>query len=501
MKDHKAIVVGAGLGGLTAAAYLAKKGFEVNLFERHHTPGGYASSFVRGRYEFEVALHQLSGIGPEGDRGPCYRLLDRCDVAKRVEFLPIHDFYISQFPDFRTKIPNGWEAAEEAYISQFPDEREGIKDLMVLLRNILREFQMMMRASGPVDFITLPLKGANLIRSVGLTVSQALDRHVRDPRLKALFSNVWGFYGLPLSKLSFLLFALGNASYFEYGPYHIKGTSQALSNAFVDAIEAKGGRVHLGNGIAKINVSGGRVTGVVDDHGEEHRADHVVCNANPIHCCHDLIGADHVPRSYLKSLAEGNIGMSTFNVYLGLDCEASELGLTDHEFFINDTYSTEEQYESMFRIGKQKYWVITTYNSTDRSFSPPGTTVLVLTGLQDYQAWSKVPPDGYVDTKERMAATMIDSANGIVPGLKDHIAVAEVSTPLTNMRYTGNPGGSIFGYDYDLVGTPLFRLPNKGPIEGLYFAGAWVRIGGGFEPCMTSGFLAYRDVLKAAGRT
>ncbi|MFC1889335.1 phytoene desaturase family protein, partial [Thermodesulfobacteriota bacterium] len=378
MKERKAVVIGAGLGGLTAAAYLAKNGFDVNLFERHHTPGGYASSFVRGQYEFEVALHQLSGIGPEGDRGPCYRLLDRCDVASRVEFLPIHDFYVSQFPDFRVKIPNGWEAAEEAYIRQFPEEREGIKRLLSLMRDIFREMQIMARASSTAGLLKLPFKGTHLIRSTGLTVSQALDREIKNPRLKALFCNVWGFYGLPLSKLSFTLFALGNASYLEYGPYHIKGTSQALSNAFVDAIEENGGRVHLGNGITKINVSDGRVTGVVDDRGEESPADHIVSNANPIHCCLDLIGADDVPSKYIKALSEGHIGMSTFNAYLGLDCPAGELGLTDHEFFINDTYSTEEQYESMTRIEKQKYWVITTYNATDPAFSPPGTTVLVV---------------------------------------------------------------------------------------------------------------------------
>jgi len=497
MTDRKAIVIGAGLGGLTSAAYLAKKEFRVDLFERHHTPGGYASSFVRGKYEFEVSLHQLSGIGPEENRGSCYRLLEGCDVARRVEFLPIHNFYTSRFPDFTVTIPNGWEAAQDAYTRQFPEEREGIGRLMRFMRSAFKGLQVATGKVGARDLLALSVHGTRLFRSVGLTVAQALDREIRNPRLKALFTNVWGFYGLPLSRLSFMLFTAGNASYFEYGPYHIKGTSQALSNAFVDAIEEKGGRVHMRNGVSRINVSDGKVTGVVDEQGESYEADHIVCNANPFHCCYDLMGRENVPTTYLKALAAGHIAMSTFNVYMGLDCPAEALGLTEHEFFVNDSYDLDEQYRSMFRIEKQKYWVITTYNTTDAEFSPPGTSVVVITTLQDYGAWSRVPPSEYVGTKNRMAAEMIDAADEIVPGLKDHIAVLEVSTPVTNMRYTGNPGGSILGFDYDLTHSPLFRLGNKGPLEGLYFANAWVRTGGGFEPCMVSGYMAYREVMKA----
>ncbi|MHB8896064.1 MAG: phytoene desaturase family protein, partial [Candidatus Geothermincolia bacterium] len=120
MKTKHAIVVGAGLGGLSAAAFLSKNGFKVDVFERNPHPGGYACSFVRGRFEFETALHELSGIGPPENRGSCYKVLDACGVADRVEFLPIHEFYTSVFPDFTVTIPHGWEAAEEAYASQFP---------------------------------------------------------------------------------------------------------------------------------------------------------------------------------------------------------------------------------------------------------------------------------------------------------------------------------------------------------------------------------------------
>jgi phytoene dehydrogenase-like protein len=498
VKGERVVVIGAGLGGLSAAAHLAKNGFRVDVFERHNTPGGYATSFVRGGYEFEASLHELSGIGPEHNRGPCYRLLEGCDVARRVQFLPIRNLYTSLFPDFRATVPAGWGEAEEAFCKQFPRERKGIHRLMSFMHSMFEEMKMLMGEIHPLDIVTFPVRGSHVIRSAGLTVSQAMDREISDPGLKALFCNIWGYYGLPPSRLSLALFLVGNASYFEYGPYHVKGTSQALSNAFVASIEEHGGTVHLRNGVRKIEVSGERVSGVITQRGDTVPADWIVSNANPIHCCYELIGREHVPPAYLKALARGHIGISTFNAYMGLDCPGEDLGLTEHEFFVNDDYDLDEHYRTMFRIEKQKYWVITNYNASDPEFSPPGTSVVVITALQDYDSWSRVPPERYVETKNQMADKMINAADRVFPGLKDHIAVLEISTPLTNMRYSNNPGGSMIGFDYDVTSSPIFRLGNRGPLGGLYFANAWVRIGGGFEPCITSGYLASAEITKAA---
>jgi prolycopene isomerase len=496
MRDKRAVVVGAGLGGLTAAAYLAKNGLKVDVFDRNNYPGGYACSFVRGQYEFEASLHELSGIGPPENRGGAYRILEGCDVARRVEFLPIDEFYTSQFPDFKVTVPHGWEAAEEAYAGQFPAERKGIHRLLANMRSISDELRLFSDDPGPLDLLTFPVRGSHLIRSMGLTTERALDREISDPKLKALFCDIWGYYGLPPSRLSWLIFAVANGSYIEHGPYHVKGTSQALSNAFVQAIEESGGRVHLREGVVRIKLRGGAAAGVVTDQGREVRADYVVCNANPIHACYDLIGAEHVPGSYLKTLAERRIAMSTFNVYMGLDCGAEELGVEGHELFVSEVYDQDERFRECFSLDRQSSWAITNYNHADPDFSPPGTSVMVLTTIMDYGAWALVPPERYSETKSRMAAELIDAVNEVVPGLKEHIAVAEVSTPITNMRYSSNPKGSIMGFDFGVTDGTVFRLGNRGPLEGLYFANAWVRPGGGFETVMSSGFLAAGEVMK-----
>jgi len=121
---------------------------------------------------------------------------------------------------------------------------------------------------------------------------------------------------------------------------------------------------------------------------------------------------------------------------------------------------------------------------------------MVSTCGMDHGAWAKVPPGRYVETKNMVAAEMIEATERHVPGLKDHISVVEVSTPITNMRYGNNPGGSFLGFDFSVTGGPILRLPNRGPLDGLYFANAWVRIGGGFETVISSGYLAFTEVMK-----
>ena len=118
---------------------------------------------------------------------------------------------------------------------------------------------------------------------------------VRDEKARAVLGQIWGYYCQPPSQMSFLIYALGNVSYLRFGPYHIRGKSQALSQAFVDVIEENGGEVWLNNGAARILVADGAVYGVVADDGTEVRCPYVVSNANPVIACLDLIGRENVP--------------------------------------------------------------------------------------------------------------------------------------------------------------------------------------------------------------
>ncbi|MHB8781383.1 MAG: phytoene desaturase family protein [Candidatus Geothermincolia bacterium] len=496
MSKNRVVVVGSGLGGLTAAAYLSKYGFDVDVFERNSYPGGYACSFVRGEYEFEATLHAMSGVGPAGNRGNCYRLLEECGVAKRVEFLPIPELMTVVFPDMTAEIPVGWDGVTEAYCRLFPHQQDGIKKCLDFQHKLYEETRWAVAGLTMPQLLQAPYKVQHLIRATGLTAEQGIMRYVDDVRFKTLMTNMWGFYSLPPNRLTHQLFSLANACYITHGGVQIKGTSQALANAFVEAIEEHRGRVHFRNGVTRINTTGGRVTGVMTESGDEVEADYVVCNANPYTTCYDLIGADKVPARHLKALADGRVSTSMYNVYLVLDCPAEELGMNVHELFVNDSYDQDEHFRAMQVIDKPKYWMLTNYNHTNPEFSPPGTCVLVISAIQDGRPWTRVAPDRYADVKSRFAEMLVDEAERILPGLKKHITYMEGSTPITNMRYTGSPFGAILGQAFSTTRSPFLKLTNNGPFERLYYANAWARIGGGYETTITGGSFAFAEVWK-----
>lgn len=98
MTDYDAIVIGAGNGGLTASLTMAKAGLKTLLLERHNIPGGCATSFIRGQFEFEVALHQLSGIGTDDFPGPLKGTLSDLGVLDDIELVQMKNLYRVVYP-------------------------------------------------------------------------------------------------------------------------------------------------------------------------------------------------------------------------------------------------------------------------------------------------------------------------------------------------------------------------------------------------------------------
>jgi phytoene dehydrogenase-like protein len=497
-QDFDAIVVGAGMGGLAAAARLARQGHRVALFERHTVPGGYGTSFVRGRFEIEVALHQISPPDAPDRARPFRAVLEGLGVMDRLDFQPLPLFYRSVFPGVDVRVPAGQDGFLEALCAAFPAQASGIRGFVELVVRVGRQLEIAGDAVMPADgsgpsmakAAMLPVRARSLLRYSGVTVQQVLERYVTDPAAQAVITQTWGYYGQPPSTLSFLYFAAGTGIFLETGPAYLRGRSQGLSSALVAAIEEAGGQVRTGCGVRHILQQSGHISGVITDHDEHLRCPVVVSNVSPLVTCRDLMDPDMVPGAFWRRMASTTIGPSSFNVFLGLDRPADQLGLVDNDLWINDSLDPDQGYRGMHTLDEPGVMMVTSHSHHLPELAPPGCATLTLTTLYYGEPWLRLEPHRYHETKHRVADAMLARVEALYPGVRDSIEEIEVATPITNMRYVGQPGGAIYGFDQPPAEALLWRLPNPGPIPGLYFAGASTLPGGGFEPTLTSGFNA-----------
>ena len=493
------------MGGLSAATNLAKNGKKVLLLERHNMPGGYGTSFVRGRFELEVSLHELSGMGTEQKPGPLYCYLGDLGVMDHIELVRLDSVYRSIFPDLDLTLPVGWEGYIDVLCQAFPHDADGIRRFLGRVRKLGQEvehFDKLLNWSRGTELLglvaRLPANCQCIARYLLSDFRTVLHRDVKDPKARAVISQFWGYIGLPPSMASFLYLAGAIATYIANGPCHVRGGSQALSSAFVERLEAFGGQLRLNCGVASITTKSGRVTGVITDQGDEIRADWVVSNLDPVATCRDLVGAERVPRRFWRAQRANRVGISTFSLYLGLAGSPERLGITDHAVFINDSYDLEDHFRRTHTLEPPGVVALTSYSGALPELSPPRPTMAMAPTAMYGDQWLELPPERYLETKQRIAASMFDTIEASFPGLRAATEVLEVGTPVTNMRYCGQTDGAVYGTEQVPYNSTIFRTPHKGPLGGLFFVGAFTQPGAGFEPAMISGKLASGQILASA---
>ncbi|MBI5585417.1 MAG: NAD(P)/FAD-dependent oxidoreductase [Deltaproteobacteria bacterium] len=495
MESYDVVVIGAGNGGLTASVTLAQKGLQVLLLERHNVPGGCATSFCRGRFEFEVALHQLSGVGTAENPGPLRMLLDQLGVLKELELVEMKDlFHVIGPGGFRVALKPDREQVVAALKEKFSGQEEGIELFFDLSYQYAYQ---MLSAFYFKDPEPSREKFPVLYRYAYKPAIEVLDELFSDPHLKAVLSSYWGFLGLPPTRLSFAYLAMLFFVYIEYKPFHLKGGSQALSNALLDRFLTQGGTARFSCGAERIRLSNGNVAGVVTETGEEIAARYVVSNASPVTTYTGLLGPENAPESVLREMHGRSLSPSAFVLYIGCDCEPRELGITGSmNFLAAHTDISDKNLLDMQRLelGDQ-FLAVSCYDVADPDFSPRGTCQLNAVTLKYGEPWLRVPPGEYHQVKFRVAESMLVRLESAFPGLRGHIEEIEAATPLTHMRYQGHPNGAVYGFEQYTKDSMFFQPGRKSPIPGLAFASGWTG-DCGFQPTLEAGAAAARTIIR-----
>jgi len=487
--DYDAIVVGSGLGGLTAAALLAHTGRRVLVVERHDRVGGYAHAFRRRRYRFDSAVHVVGGCDESGLEGPGLvdRVLRAVGARERCEFVRLDPFYEADYPGLRLTVPGGLEAFVAAHASAFPAEEKGLRRLVQLCVDLRREAERAPDPSFVSDLVRLRKLYPTLVRHHRATLAQVMGESIADPRLAAVFATLWPFLGLPPARVSFLYWATMLTSYAADGAFYCRGTFQRLADALARGLEEAGGELLLRSPVRRILVSDGRVRGIVLENGQRIEAPLVISNADARQTFEELVGAEHLPPAFLPKLRRMRPSVSAFVVYCASTIDPRSHGLA-HESFCFPSWDHDAHFRST-ETGAPGWLTITTPTQADPALAPAGEHLYILTTLVSHRS-----AHGWREEKGPMTERLLALAERRVPGLRASLTFVEAGTPRTMERYTRNTAGAIYGWDLapDQVGPG--RLPSLSPVTGLALAGHWTRPGGGIYGVVTSGVETARRV-------
>ena len=479
------IVIGAGIGGLASACLLARRGKKVLVIDRHNIVGGYATNFTRNGFTFDVSLHSFDGVTPHANS---YKCIEACGVADKVEFLPHKKLYryISGDIDLSVMEKNLTQYKQQL-ASLFPDEIDNIERLFTEAEKAYQHISGFLFSSPPfwMRIVATPFLFFRLLKYENDTVHAFFSRFTKNERLKTVLSAQWTYYGLPPQQLAFPYFSYPFIDYLKHGGYSIKGGSQKLSDAMREVIESHGGKVVLSSPVTKVHVEGKKITGVTSKKTGFVTADKVIANISPQAVMH-LTGREHFSSRYLQKLDETQLSTSAFQIYLGLDCSLQTLGVSAEEYvmFISNNPDLPEQFKTM-RSGRldgdKSGWSLNFFSNIDPGMAPHGKSTLGIFTLLGSDDWQGLSKHDYRQKKEALIALMLDKAETILPGLRDHIEVCEGGTPATLTKFTNNPMGAIYGFEQTLPQSGLFRrFPQRYPIKGLYHVGAWTFPGAGF---------------------
>jgi len=499
------VVVGAGVGGLVAAALLAREGRSVLVVDRHYVAGGNATVFKRPRYEFDVGVHYLGDCGPNG---LLPRILRAAGASPpRFRELDPDGFDRLVFPGFEFRIPRGIDRYRQRLIEYFPSERQGIDRYIRLLRDVRALGAV---AGNPLSALWTVPRAHLALRHVSSTLDEFLDGCTQDPRLRAVLAGQQGLYGLPPHEVSAVMHAAVSAHYAN-GAFFPEGGGQALSDSIVESIERHGGRLLLRAEVLRILIESGRVAGVEIDHPHLGRrvvrAPVVVSNADYKRTVLDLVGPEHFGAATVRRARGYRMAPALGVVYLGIQRDLRREGWPNANLWLYPSLDLQGPYRDAAegRIPSEPFCFVSFASLKDPGnprLAPPGVTNLQVMGVapSSPEAWGTTAREvssgvyrknvDYLDRKRRFADSLIAQAERVIPGLRQSIVFQEAATPLTHMRYVGSTGGTAYG----LAAIPsqvLFRRPAaKTEIPGLVLCGANTMSGHGIAGAMSSGLMA-----------
>ncbi len=500
---YDAIVIGSGIGGLTAAAILAKYSHKkVLILEQHYVIGGFTHEFERQGFHWDVGLHYVGQMG-EGEIGR--QIFDYITKGKlRWNKMP-DPFDIFIYPDFTFEVYSDPQKYQSDLIEMFPEEKTAIKRYFADLQKIQTWSGLEAIASSFPSFLNpiLKLLRHTLGKTIRQTTKEYLDRNFQNPQLKALLDSRGDTYGLPPSQSSFGIHALIANHYLKGGWYPVGGASQ-IAKHIIPVIEKAGGKAIAQRQVTEIIIDNGVAIGVKarkthksETEIEEYYTPIIISDAGAFNTYTKLIPESY-PIAYREEIKAFPKGMSNITLYLGFKESPTKLGFKGENHTIFQDYDHDKTFAKLTTLEEFPTGCYLSFPSLKNPEAKSHTgEIISFINYGCFAQWQDRPwkrrGEEYTRLKEKLSQSLIDLVESQYPGFQDLIVYSELSTPLSVEHFDRSDRGAIYGIPPIPKRLDAEWIGAKTPIKNLYLTGTDVSghgiLGAAFGGVVTAGIL------------
>lgn len=493
---YDVIVVGAGLGGMTAASLLAKRGLSVLMIEQQGKPGGSCTSFRRNGITFDVGTAMLYGFGERGFK-PFRFLFNELEEPVQVVAhttlarMTFEGQPITFWPDIGRFL--------QELDRLFPNEHDGLRafyrDLYAMYENIVLKNEVIVPPSefsprqGLRSLFSGPLQTLKMLKLLDTSVRSLLDRYFKDEAVIHFFDKLCSAYCYTTSEetpavLAATMFIDNHIG----GVYYPAGGAQMLPNKLEKAFERLGGQVLYHTLVDEILIRAGRAYGVRLANGAEIRAERVIANATVWNLYGKLVRPEHIASGRLAWAQQLVPTFPSMTLYMVVDRAALPADVLPWEVFIEQRAVIDSSDLTLYVNAL-----------VDETLCPPGKLVItaIAPNLEQWPAPGTADDhsDAYFAQKQTQAQRMIDQVEQHFPGFGSHIETLIVGTPTTIERYLLKNGGAVGGPKNMLGQHMLRRLHARSEWRNLYICGDSTVMATGAPATVVSGVGAANVVL------